>query len=70
MSVDPRIREAIAKAVNEAEQPKELSTRLLAWFEAIATGNASLDDRESVAKHVELLYEAADAGELSEEGDE
>jgi hypothetical protein len=67
MSVDPRIREAITKAVSDADQPKELATRLLAWFDALSTGNASLEDRESVAKHMELLYEATDAGELSDE---
>jgi hypothetical protein len=69
MSVDPRIREALTKAVSEAGQPKVLATRLLAWFDALSTGNASIQDRESVAKHLELLYEAADAGELSDEGD-
>lgn len=67
MSVDPRIKDAITKAVSEADQPKELTTRLLAWFEAIATGNASLEDRESVAKHVELLYQAAVSGELADD---
>jgi hypothetical protein len=69
MSVDPRIRQAITKAVSEAGQPKELATRLLAWFDSLSTGNASIEDRESVAKHVELLYEAADAGELCDEED-
>lgn len=68
MSVDPRIRDAITKAVSDAGQPKELTTRLLAWFDSLSTGNATLEDRESVAKYVELLYEATDAGELSDEG--
>jgi hypothetical protein len=69
MSVDPRIREAVTKAVSDADQPKELATRLLAWFDALSTGNASLEDSESVKKHMELLYEGTDAGEVSDEGD-
>ena len=58
MTVDPKIIEAIEEAVKEKWQSKALARRLVAWFEAIASGNEDIYDKESANRHLELLYEA------------
>lgn len=57
MTVDPRIKEAIDAAVEEAGQSQPLSRKLIRWFEAIASGNEDINDRQSAGRHLELLYE-------------
>lgn len=68
MPLDPRIRAAIKEAVSDAGQPPELATKLLAWFESLASGNASLEDRDDTARHLELLYEVTLAAEATDGG--
>lgn len=70
MSVDPRISQAVSQAVQHAGQPGAVADRLLAWFEGLSTGNESLEDPDSVKRHVEVLFDAvvvtddeADGGE-------
>ena len=60
MSIDARIRNAIVDAVREAHQNVSLADKLTAWFEALATENESLDDKESVSRHLEILYQATE----------
>lgn len=59
MNLDPRIKDAIVEAAKELEQDPGLASKLIAWFEALAEGNETLDDRDSVSRHLELLYQAA-----------
>lgn len=58
MTLDPRIKDAITEAARELGQKKELTDKLIAWFEALADGNESLDDRDSVYRRLELLYDS------------
>jgi len=58
MSVDPRISQAVRHAVDEARQRTAVADRLLAWFEGLSTGNETLEDPDSVKRHVELLFDA------------
>ena len=57
MTTDPKIQEAIELAVEEAGQTQALSRKLVRWFEAIASGNEGINDRQSAYRHLELLYE-------------
>ena len=57
MSVDPKIQEAIEAAVAEAGQPTGLARKLIRWFEAVASGNEDIHDRQAAYRHLELLYE-------------
>ena len=57
MAVDPKIKEAIKEAVEENGQSKALAHRLVAWFDAIASGNEDTNDTQSANRHLELLYE-------------
>jgi len=59
MAVDPKIVDAIEQAVQEAGQSTALACRLIAWFDAIASGNEDINDRQSSYRHLELLYEEA-----------
>ena len=57
MNIDPKIKDSIEEAVQNFAQDNALSTKLLAWFEALANGNEELQDKESVLRHIELLYD-------------
>lgn len=69
MALDPRITHAITEAVEEAGQPETLGHRLIAWFEAITTGNEDIHDSETSARHLDLLFSSTVIGETDEEGD-
>ena len=56
--MDPKIEEAIKEAVEENGQSEALARRLVAWFDAIASGNEDINDRQSANRHLELLYGA------------
>lgn len=58
MTIDSRIRDAIIEASSKHRQGANLSDKLIAWFDSLAAGNASLEDRDSVHRHLELLFEA------------
>lgn len=62
MTLDPRIKDAITEAARDLNQKKELTDKLIAWFEALADGNESLDDRDSVYRRLELLYDSTIVG--------
>ena len=57
MAIDPKIKEAIEEAVTESGQSKKLARRLVAWFNAIASGNEDINDTQSANRHLERLYE-------------
>lgn len=67
MALDPRITHAITEAVEEAGQPETLAHRLIAWFEAITTGNEDIHDSETSARHLDLLFSSTLIGETDEE---
>ena len=57
MPLDARIAQAINEAVVEAGQPKALARRLVAWLEAVNSGNEDIDDQKTAARHLEVLFE-------------
>ena len=61
--MDDKIESAIREAVREADQSDELARKFLAWFAAVAAGNADVHDRDSADRHLELLYGAVKVDE-------
>jgi len=59
MSLDKTVRDAIHQAATEAKQGEELTKRLLALMEGLMEGNVDLGEKETRARFLELLYEAA-----------
>lgn len=57
MTLDPRIAQAINEAVEEAGQNETLSHRLIAWFEAITSGNEDINDDATTARHLKVLFD-------------
>ena len=57
MNLDTRISEAIHDAVEDAGQPKELARRLIAWIEAVTSGNEDINDQATAARHLEVLFD-------------
>ena len=55
MATDPKIREAIEVAVEEEGQPRSLAPLIIAWFDAVASGNEQLDTHED-HRHLDLLF--------------
>ncbi len=57
MAIDIRITQAINEAVKEAGQTETLARRLIAWFEAVTSGNEDINDQAATARHLEVLFE-------------
>lgn len=57
MNTNEKIQEAIKEAVADFGQNEGLADKLIAWFEAVAIGNESLTNKESVSRRLDLLYE-------------
>ena len=69
MPIDPRMRDAILEAVRAAGQPRGLADKLIAWFEALSSGNETLENRDSVTRHVQLLYSLTVQGQPDHDDD-
>ena len=54
-----KIRESIESAVSEAGQTEGLAHKLHLWFQALASGNEEINDRQSTEPRLEILYEEA-----------
>ena len=67
MALDQTIKDAVNSAVREAGQSQQLATKLLAWIDAVISGNEDVHDRDSSLRHLELLFKAV---ELSAGGEE
>ena len=57
MSLDHIVYEAVTKAVEESEQNESLSTKIIAWIDALASGNENQDDIDSASRRARLLFE-------------
>lgn len=70
MALDSRITEAIKEAVEVAGQSEILARRLIAWFEAVTSGNEDINDPATTARHLEVLFEGTTVDESSKESDD
>ena len=66
MTIDAKIRESIEAAVREAGQSPGLARRIASWFEAVASGSEKINDRQSAARHLELLYEETQVPDIAD----
>lgn len=57
MPVDPLIEKAIRDSVKNAHQSDSLAEKLIAWINAINSGNEDVNDRAAAFRHLELIYE-------------
>lgn len=62
MNYDDLIDKSIQTAVADADQSGELADLLVRLFREIASGNESLDDRDTCLRRSEILYSATDRG--------
>ena len=70
MAIDIRITQAINEAVREAGQPETLARRLVAWFEAVTTGNEDINDQATTARRLEILFEGTIVENTDTEGED
>lgn len=63
VALDHIVEEAVQKAVESAGQPKALSDRLLQWLDQLAEGRTTLQNRDDVGKHIEVILKATKVAE-------
>jgi len=63
VSLDVKIGQAIKDAVSEAGQSPALARRLIAWMEAVTSGNVDLADTDAGERHLEVLYGETSVGD-------
>ena len=69
MFTDPKIKEAIKDAVTEFGQSEGLARKLDSWFEAVATGNEDIANKQLTEKRLEMLYEDVQLDTTDDEKD-
>ncbi len=68
MNLDEKIIQAIRDAVEDAGQSPALARRLVAWMEAVTSGNEDPADQNAAARHLDILY-AETAADVESEDD-
>jgi len=61
MSLDIKITEAIEAAVEQEGQPAAVAKRLIAWLEAVNSGNEDIADTAQSDRHLDVLFEGTNA---------
>ena len=57
MPVNADIRRAIEQAVRHHGQDQSLAAKIVAWFEAVTSGNEEIHDTVAAGRHLDLLYQ-------------
>jgi hypothetical protein len=55
--VNENVMAALKAAASEADQPREVALQLVAWLDALATGNAVITDNNEAAKRISDLLD-------------
>lgn len=58
--MDSRIKSSIRTAVEKEGQPERVAEKLIKWFENVANGNESIDDKTDYKRRVEGLYDTVE----------
>ncbi len=56
--IDPRMRDAIKDATAKAGQNDSVASRLCSWLEKLLDGTEEIENRESVFRHLDSIYDA------------
>jgi hypothetical protein len=56
MSIDNQLEEAVRAAVEDQKQSAQLASYLLAWLNAVISGNEDLANEARANHHLDLLY--------------
>ena len=57
MQIDPMILDALNDSIDEHEQTKAMSEKILKWFESVVAGNEEVENNKSSFPRVERLLE-------------
>lgn len=58
--MDSRIKSSIRTAVEEEGQPEQVAEKLIKWFENVANGNETLEEKSDYKRRVKGLYDAVE----------
>jgi len=56
MSIYQIMKDAIIETVNKENQNKQLSQKIIAWLDALISGNEEIGDKDASLRHLELIY--------------
>lgn len=60
MALPPEITAAVQEAVREAGQPEHVATKITRWLDALSSGQESINETESVQRHLDVIFESLD----------
>jgi hypothetical protein len=58
--IDERIESAIREAVEMHNQPDVVADKIIKWFENVADGNESIEDKDDYRRRLETLFDAVE----------
>lgn len=57
MSIYQIMKDAISETVKDENQSKQLSHKIIAWLNALISGNEDIGDKDASLRHLELIYD-------------
>jgi hypothetical protein len=63
VALDSKIAAAIRDAVKDVGQTTEVADKLIAWVGDLTTGNAKIIDKDSVRRHLQILFNTVHVAE-------
>jgi hypothetical protein len=63
VALDSKIAAAIRDAVKDVGQTTEVADKLIAWVGDLTTGNAKISDKDSVLRHLQILFNTVHVAE-------
>jgi len=67
MAIDSKLEQSIKEAVEAAGQGPSLAQKIIAWSDAVISGNEDIQDVQSANRRLELLYDATQIEDLDDE---
>lgn len=58
--IDERIQSAIRESVEMYDQPDAVAEKIIKWFENVADGNESIEEKDDYRRRLESLFDAVE----------
>ena len=58
--IDDRIESAIRESVETYNQPEAVAEKIIKWFENVADGNESIEEKDDNHRRLESLFDAVE----------
>lgn len=58
--IDERIESTIRESVEMCNQPEAVAEKIIKWFENVADGNESIEEKDDYRRRLESLFDAVE----------